>query len=307
MVSAASWRWIDMSQSLRRIAPLLVVGVVLLSASPALAWGPATHAKLATDVLAQLGMLPAALAAILSRHGSSYIFGNIAADVVFAKRLSRIKQFCHHWSTGFKFLDNASDDCDRAFAYGYLSHLAADTVAHGKYVPRQLSVTRTTHGFGHLYWEMRGDALVDREAWQVLEEVMAADHEHHHRALAQELTATLLPYHFNRRLFDRINRLVIRDYWKRCMDVWHRCSRWDLCSLLVEQYRAESVDRIMDVLTNERQSSVLAEDPNGTAALHQARVHRRVARKMRWRGISTLRHSSEAAAGLAPNVRPRQA
>lgn len=286
----------------RRIPLIALAAIVyvLFDPAPAYAWGPATHAQLAADVLTRLPLLPAALAAILSRHAASFVFGNIAADVVFAKRLSRIKQFCHHWTTGFRFLEAAADDADRAFAYGYLAHLAADTVAHGKYVPRQLAVTRTTLNFGHVYWEMRADALVGHAAWNLLEEVLATDHEDHHQVLARQLTATLLPYHFNRRLFDRINRVVVRRYWGRCMNVWYRCSRWDLCAALVAQYRAESLERVMDLLALLQKSTVLKEDPNGTAALQQARAHRRTARYLRRRGLLTPRHFSEAAAGLAP-------
>jgi hypothetical protein len=244
-----------------------------------------------------------AVAELLRRHARSFIFGNIAADVVFAKRMSRVKQFCHHWSTGFRILDAAEGESDRAFALGYLAHLAADTVAHGKYVPRQLSVTRTTLNFGHLYWEMRADALLDRPIWRELENVVAIDHEHHHKCLRVHLTATLLPYHVNRRLFDGINRLVVRQYWLSCMHFVQRRSRWDLSGDLVAQYREESVDRILSVLTDLQQSPVLQDDPNGTAALHAARLHRRAVRRLEFYGKPTAQRTTEAAAAYAPLTR----
>ncbi len=281
---------------------LLAIAVVLILADHAWAWGPATHTKLAMDLLGNMGTLGSMLAALLTRHASSFVFGNIAADVVFAKRMSKVKQFCHHWSTGFRFLEKAEDDADKAFAYGYLSHLAADTIAHNKFVPRQLSITRSTLSFGHLYWEMRADALVDRPSWWTFEDVMAADHEHHHRVLEQELTATLLPYQFNRQFFDRMNRLMIRRYWVRCMSTWYRYSRWELPIDLVAEYHQESLERIISVLTEGDRSPVLRYDPNGRAALHQARLHRRAARRLNRRGLPTGKRASEAAAGLAPFV-----
>jgi len=275
---------------------VIAAAYVLIDAAEAYAWGPVTHARLALDVLSQPSLIPTAIAALLARRAASFVFGSIAADVVFAKRMSRVRQFCHHWSTGFRFLETARDERDQAFAYGYLAHLAADSVAHNKYVPRQLSVTRTTMNFGHLYWEMRADALVDAEAWRHMDVVLAADHEHHHSVLAAELRATLLPYCFNRRLFDGINRFVTRDYWKSCSSVWYRCSRWSLCGDLVEQYRAESCDRIRSVLALGPASPVLREDPNGTAALKHARLVRRHAGP----GLLAGRRVTEAAAGLAP-------
>lgn len=284
---------------LRRILLLSALAVAFL-APEALAWGPATHTRLATDLLSQLSLLPAGLAALLARHASSYIFGNIAADVVLAKRLSRVRQFCHHWSTGFKFLDDARGDEHRAFALGYLSHLAADTVAHGKFVPRQLCLTRTTFNFGHLYWEMRADSFVGDANWQRLEDNLATDHSAHHQVLQRELTDTLLPYYFNRRVFDRVNRLVVRRYWQRCMSTWARRSRWSLCDQLVANYWSESLARIRSVLIDGTSSPVLREDPSGNAGLQQARDHRKTARRLRRRGLPTERRAWEASAGLAP-------
>lgn len=290
----------------RRTAWIVVIAAVVVgfATSEACAWGPATHARLALDIISGGALLPAGLGALLARQCMSYIFGSIAADVVFAKRMSRVRQFCHHWSTGFCFLEQAADERDQAFAYGYLSHLAADTVAHNKYVPHQVTVTRTTVNFGHLYWEMRADALVDLDTWRRMEEILASDHEHHHQVLAAQLTQTLLPYTLNRRLFDRINRFHTRDYWKTCSRLWYRYSRFDLPVALVEQYRAESVDRIRSVLTLGPASPVVREDPNGSAALLLARLHRRAGRRMPRRALLTDRRTLDAAAALAPAPLP---
>ena len=155
--------------------------LVLTDADTALAWGPATHIGLASSILDQLSLLPSAVGAVLARHGVSYLYGNIAADVVFAKRWSRIKQFCHHWTIGFELLESAPDDQCKAFAYGYLSHLAADTVAHGKFVPRQISASECTVNFGHLYWELRADGIEEESHWRALDRLLRTEHNHHHR------------------------------------------------------------------------------------------------------------------------------
>ena len=69
---------------------MVAVGLacVLGGTERAFAWGPATHVGLATSVLDHLALLPTAVAAVLGRHAIAYLYGNIAADVVFAKRLS---------------------------------------------------------------------------------------------------------------------------------------------------------------------------------------------------------------------------
>ncbi len=221
------------------LAMVVVAMVCLLGdAEQALAWGPATHIGLGAGILSQLGLLPPAVAAILLRHRVSYLYGNIAADVVFAKRLSRVKQFCHHWSTAFGLLDAAEDDAGRAFAYGYLSHLAADTVAHGKYVPHQIMVSGGSVNLGHFYWEIRADVTQDDDVWQSLERTMVHDHDHHHEYLKGHMSDTFLPYLLNRRLFHGMNMLAAGRRFRRGVAVWNRCSRWYLSPTLLAGYQS---------------------------------------------------------------------
>ncbi len=283
----------------RTLIFIAVVGV-LFDADSALAWGPATHISLGTSLLDQLSLLPSAVAVLLSRHTRSYLFGNIAADVVFAKRLSRVKQFCHHWSTGFGLLDRAVSDNDRAFAYGYLSHLAADTVAHGKYVPRQILLSGNRINSGHLYWELRADATVSKEVWAKLDDVIDDDHHAHHGAMSLHLTDTFLSYKLNRILFKRINNFSSRPMFRYGMNVLSDFSRWELSPKLITGYHGECIDRMVSVLTEGKGSAMLKEDPNGTSALMSLHVHRRHEKHLRRRGIVTARFRQEACAGLSP-------
>ena len=283
---------------------LLISVILMVCAEPALAWGPATHVGLAASVLERLGLLPAAVAAILGRHAFAYIYGSIAADVVFAKRWSKVKQFCHHWSTGFRLLEAADNDRAAAFAYGYLSHLAADTVAHGKFVPRQIVVSDCTVNFGHFYWELRADGAQREAAWSLLETVIHGDHSDHHATLESQLTDTFLPYELNRALFRRLNALTVRQGFRRTVDMWGRCSRWELPPVLLADYQAECVDRIHSVLTEGARSALLHEDPNGTSALMQLRVRRREVRRMKRGGVPVEQRRLEAALGLSPRSSP---
>lgn len=284
-----------------RLAVLVVLCLFVVT-EPALAWGPGMHVDLAATVLSRLALLPAALAALLGRHAVSYIYGCVAADVVFAKRLSRIKQFCHHWSTGLRLLNKSESDRSQAFALGYLSHLAADTVAHGKFVPLQIMTSRCTVGFGHLYWELRADATVQDDSWQLLETVTAADHEDHHEKLERLLTDTFLSFDWNRVLFQRFNALAANRGFRRTIDMWDRCSRWELPEGLLEDFRSECVERILSVLTEGDQSKVLREDPNGTSALMRVRAQRRDVRRMSRKGMPVDRRIHEASQALGPRL-----
>ncbi len=287
--------------SFRKVLLIAIAGVLLFSAD-ALAWGPATHVKLASDLLGQLQLLPAAVAALLAANRKSYIFGNVAADVVVAKRLSRVRQFCHHWQTGFAILDDARSDSGRAFALGYLSHLAADTVAHCKFLPRQMTVTRTTMSFGHLYWELRADTTIGPYYRRMLREIMEEAFAEHQASLSARLTNTFLPFSLNWRLFYRTNHLVSRRGWVRAMHRWSDVSRWHLSDQLMREYRAESLERMLDVVANLRSAAVLNEDPNGNAALAYTRMQRRQLRQMARAGLAAPHIIHEAEIVHAPRA-----
>ena len=286
----------------RRILLAAVVIFVLLPAVEAFAWGPATHVKLASDLLSQLNLLPAALAGLLARHGRDYLFGNIAADVVLAKRLSRVKQVCHHWRTGFAILDDARTDQGRAFALGYLSHLAADTIAHGKFIPRQMALTRTSIAFGHLYWEMRADSTIGPHYWDELRSLLQEVFDDHEASLANQLTDTFLPFSVNWRMFYRLNTFVGRRTLRRAMDHWYGFSRWQLSDQLMREYRAECLNRMLDVVVKQQDSAVLHDDPNGNAAMAYSKLQRRQLWQMSRSGLIAPHVLYEAAAAHAPAV-----
>lgn len=279
---------------------LLAVIAALCLAEPAFAWGPATHIGIAQTVFAQIGALPAAVAAIIARHRLSYYYGNIAADMVLAKKMSKVRQFCHHWRTGFRLLDAAQDERSQAFAYGYLSHLAADTVAHNKFVPRQILLSGSTMNLGHAYWELRADATVESPVWRDLRRVTRPAHETAHDLLKPHLDAALLTYELNRFVFDSVNYLCQRPNFRRTIAGWARVSPSELPGQLVRDYRAECVDRVLSVLSEGRDSTVLHDDPNGNEALAAVARKRLEARRHRLRGQPLPGHIKDAAHPMAP-------
>ncbi len=291
-------------------AALAAAVLLIFDVQQAMAWGPAVHAGIAHGVLSQFALLPAGIAAILARHRLSYIYGNIAADVVFAKRMSRVKQFCHHWSTGFGLLEAAKDEGDKAFAWGYLSHLAADTVAHGKYVPRQIATYAGNVNLGHFYWELRADSTVEEPRWRLLKRTLATDHDRHHALMRPFMSPALLRYDTNRALFERMNFLCTRRPFRRGVGLWGQMSGRTLDPALISAYRDECIDRVLSLLSEGTKSALLREDPNGNAALMQARFQRRLisvpslpARRL----ARSAAYAREAGMSLGPVRRESQA
>lgn len=290
----------------RKLGCWLAAGVVLLLIpDTAFAWGPAVHIGLGATLLDHLVLVPSAIGALLTRYSLDYLYGNIAADIVFAKRLSKVKQFCHHWSTAFGLLEKADNDRAKAFAYGYLSHLAADTVAHGKFVPRQVALSHTSVNVGHFFWELRADAMEPTTSRKQLEAILKNRYDCHHATLAEHMDGTFLAYDLNRMLFHHINALSVRHSIRRGLGIWNERSRWHLSQKLIAGYRSECLDRMQAILTDGSQSALVREDPNGTSALMQVSVQRRENRRRKRRGLAVQARIMEHSRGFAPDPSSR--
>ena len=57
------------------------------------------------------------------------------------KKFFVFARLAHNWKVGFALRDEAKTDENRACAYGYLAHLAADTISHTEYVPQKIGRT----------------------------------------------------------------------------------------------------------------------------------------------------------------------
>ena len=135
--------------------------------SSAWAWGVGVHLQLGTTILNNLPLLPAQLQLLLQAWPQDFLYGCMSADITLGKKFTHYLQHCHSWRMGSKVLEAAQTDPQRACAYGYLAHLAADTVAHSYFVPVKMVRTFNTVMLKHTYWEMRAEAMVDPDIWQV--------------------------------------------------------------------------------------------------------------------------------------------
>jgi hypothetical protein len=114
---------------------------------------------------------------LLRAYPQSFLYGSMAADISFAKKYVPAGRHCHFWHVGEEILEEAGNDRLRAVAYGYLSHLAADTIAHNYFVPRQLLLTSSTKALGHGYWEHRLDTQLG-EPYGSLARQVVMDYDH---------------------------------------------------------------------------------------------------------------------------------
>ena len=179
-----------------------------------------------------------------------------------------------------EIFDGARDDPLRAFGLGYLAHLAADSVAHNYFVPKQLAVTTSTSGFGHSYWESRFETHLGPECARRARELILIDHSRSDGLLDRVLSPTIFSTPTNRRIFRGMVIAADNESWQRIFQLMKERSRWDLADDDVSRYIARSYDFIMDLLMRMDGAEPFRLDPSGDEALRMAkRIRRQVLRE----------------------------
>lgn len=237
-------------------------------------------------VLGSLYLLPPATRLLLERYPLHFLYGSVAADISFAKKYAPVGRHCHHWHVGEEILETAPTPALRAVGYGYLSHLAADTLAHNTFVPRQLLLTPGTSGAGHTYWEHRMDVHVG-EGYLGKSRRLVMDHDHQEADAHFDsvLSRTLFSFQTNRMIFRGMMVAQDNDRWKQLFERVLKNSPHDVPDTLRRQLMARAYDDIMDFLIRGRASRPARLDPIGE-------VNLRLAKRVRSRA-GTLSASSD--------------
>lgn len=268
------------------------LGVLAVAALPseAWAWTPGTHIFLGEAVLRALAHLPGGVAELLSAFPYDFLYGSIAADTSIAKKYAPAGRHCHSWNVGFEIHERASDEPLRAFALGYLAHLAADTVAHNYFVPRYLAITSASSALGHSYWESRFETHLGERFSRRAREVILLDHARSDEHLDRILSPTIFSTSTNRRIFRGMVYVTDTESWQRIFQLAAERSRWDLADPDVGRYVVRSFEYIMDLLQRFQAAEAFALDPAGDEPLRMAKRVRRDAR----RSGSDIRVNEEA-------------
>jgi hypothetical protein len=299
------------------MALLALVGAVLLvlvTPESLWAWGPTTHAWLSSQVLGSLQLLPLVVREILEAHPYSYLYGSLSADITLAKRYVHYSRHCHNWSVAYEILDRAETARLQAFALGYLSHLAADTIAHNTFVPRLLVSTPLSSNLGHTYWEYRFDAALDDRYLKLAREVVTMEHGEEDELLETVLTQAFFSFQTNKRIFQRLIHLSNQERWH---NLWVRmadASRWELSDGEVGDYGDFASGYVRDFLQRGAASLSQTLDPTGTERLALAKKLRRQsfreARRVAGRELAsapfTATRAGEAGRMLSAQPIPRE-
>ncbi len=241
---------------MRLLKVVLVIAFLCIPAA-AFAWGPLTHIYLGSELFSLSPLLPAGLFEIIRRYRKDFLYGNLMADIVIGKKYMPDHKSSHSWNVGFSLMRAATTDQQKAFVYGYLSHLAADTVAHNTY-------TADRKNLGHTVMEMKADSIIDKKYWL---QAMAIDRKIQARNdlfLEHTLDRFIFSFKTNKRILKGMVMLSVFNQ-ERIGDFIDR----NLVTSLpdrekIENLHQESLDKIIDLFQNWKDSDVVRESPSGT-------------------------------------------
>lgn len=248
---------------------ILIVLSIVLAPSIAFAWGPLTHVYLGTELYYMGSLLPAGIYALLRKYRSDFLYGNLMADIIVGKRYMPHDKSSHSWDVALSLLDAAKTQQQKSFVYGYLSHLAADTVAHKR-------LTSGQKNMAHTMLELRADSIVDKRYWF---QAIAIDKKIQARNdlfLEKSLERFMFSFKTNKRIFKSVV-LLSGLHQKRVSSFINR--NFTLNSRIkkehIKRLHDESLDKMIDILQKVRDSEVLKENPLGA---HKKRVGKSVKR-----------------------------
>ncbi len=272
-----------------------VVFLVVVAPAHAWAWGPITHLAHGSEVLENLTILGMTLQQLLRRYRLEYLYGCVGADITLAKKYTRAQQaHCHSWEVGWAILQRAETEAQRAFAYGYLTHLAGDVYSHNHFVPTQLIVSYRTRTLRHIYWEARFDSLQHSVGRSVIRELRAYRFPECDALVETVVARTLFSFRTNKRIFDSFIAVHDLEQWHRVMRGLSVRSRYTLPPEVVARYNLVCHTSIVDTLQQGKRAESQSADPTGLEAITRAK-------KVRWM-LKTLGRQGRISARLRREI-----
>ncbi|OGW39716.1 MAG: hypothetical protein A2Y97_00845 [Nitrospirae bacterium RBG_13_39_12] len=241
---------------------LLIISIVLVP-SVVFAWGPLTHIYLGNEMYSLGSLLPASLFEIIRRYRKDFIYGNLMADIIVGKKYLPDSKNSHNWDVAFDLLKASKTRQQKAFVYGYMSHLAADTVAHNTYIVDKRNI-------GHTVMEIKADSIIDKKYWA---QAITIDKKIQFRNdifLENSLDRFIFSFKTNKRILKGTVLLSVL-YRERIGDFIDR----NLITSLpvretIEKLQQESINKIINLFQKWEKSEVVKINPAGNG--HTKRI-----------------------------------
>jgi len=232
---------------------VFVTALFVLIPTAAFAWGPFTHMYLGSEVFYLGSLIPPSILALMRKFRADFLYGNLMADMVLAKKYLAKEESCHTWDAALNLYESARTDSERAFSLGYMSHLAADTVAHG-------SLTAGSKNLQHAIIEMRADSMIDKDYWFLALSIDKQVQQRNDKFLGKSIKSVVFSVPTNQKIFKGVFALtgLKKATFGGVFDNPYITTDE---RAMITTLQEESLDRILDILQHGKRSEVLKLDP----------------------------------------------
>jgi len=234
---------------------LSLLGILLIP-SIADAWGPLTHVYLGYQVFdACAALIPAGIYAILKKYKNDFLYGNLSADIILGRRFQGFEKNSHNWNIAWKLLNDSATDRQKAFAYGYLMHLCADTVVHN------LKPNRIP--FSHSLLEVKSDSIVDKKYRRVLKNLDKYMQKKNDVFLESKLESLIFSFKTNKRIFKGFLVLSRLPNYTPVSNFIDNRFPYQITVGDIYKFQQESLRSMLELLNEGMESTVLKKHPLG--------------------------------------------
>ncbi|MBI5663955.1 MAG: zinc dependent phospholipase C family protein [Nitrospirae bacterium] len=229
---------------------------IILIPSIADAWGPLTHIYLGYQVIDfGAALVPAGVYAIIKKYKSDFLYGNVSADIILGRRFQAFETNSHSWEIAWKLFGSAKTDRQKAFAYGYLMHLCADTVAH--------NMERSRIPFIHSILEIKSDSIIDKKYRRIMKRLDKAMQRRNDIFLEKRLESLIFSFKTNKRIFSGILMLSRLPNYTPLSNFIDGRFPYEIPVEHICSFQQEALTRMIELLNNGRDAEVLKEHPLG--------------------------------------------
>jgi len=229
---------------------------ILFIPSVAHAWGPLTHIYLGYQVL-EIGaaLLPIGIYRIIKKYKNDFLYGNVSADIIFGRRFQGHDKSSHNWHIAWKLLEAAKTDRQKAFVYGYLSHLGADAVVH--------NIKKSRVPFGHSILEVKADSMLDKKYRRALKDLDKVMQKRHDTFLESMLESLMFSFKTNRRIFKGVLFLSRIPNYSPLSNFIDDRFPFEIPVVDIHNFREQSLSMMLELLTSGKDSEVTKKHPLG--------------------------------------------
>lgn len=226
-------------------------------------WGPGIHLHLGNKILNSNKEFEGK--DIIKKHIKEFLYGNIAPDITLGKKyIKDLEKHSHSWKTGFKILNSAKSDKHKALAYGYLSHLASDIIAHNFFIPKNLLISKGMRNFSHMILEIKSDMMLYKDTYELVYKMSKVNLKDEDIFLKAIISKSFLSFKANRKIFEYSLKVMKSKYMYSGIRIFTNYENWiQKNKKILEKYHEISYNLIEDVLEKKENSILLKYDPNG--------------------------------------------